>query len=97
MALSGVHVTCGYTGGREGNIRLFGPLLWSQTMSVAGTTTQVAPGLGIPIFEVYSSADVYVAIGANPDATNGTRVFVPAATMCDFIARNGDKLAWVLA
>ncbi|KQS77178.1 hypothetical protein ASG25_17600 [Rhizobium sp. Leaf384] len=78
MALSGVHVTCGYVIDRRG-VKLFSPL-WSETVAIGGTTTQVAPGVqqGLVsedeaslVFRVRapSSSEIYVAADAAPDAS----------------------------
>ena len=118
MALTGVHITAGYVGG-DGASRVIGATRqasavqlarkasWSQTMASAGTTAAGAPSKseikGEPCFEVRSSADIYVAIGTAPDASQaaGTgdtaRVFVPANETRNIICDAGDKLAWVLA
>lgn len=104
MALSGVHITAGYSGpygGSHGQVALLGRAVWSQTMASAGTTTNSAPAASDlerePIFSLYSSADVYYAIGPTPDATSGTRRFLPATTAVDVFAAQGDKVAWILA
>lgn len=104
MALSGAHIVCAYYGLPFNDLpfpQLLSSLAWSQTMANGGTTTNAAPArattFGQIIFEVYSSADIYVSYGVAPDATNGPRVFVPAATTCDYLVQPGDKLAWILA
>jgi len=108
MPFSGVHIVCGFTGshgGSNGQVALLGPAVWSQTMSAPGTTSQTSPherfpdGPGEPVFSLYSSADIYFAIGTAPDATSGTRRFLPANTAVDvFGDRAGnEKVAWVLA
>ena len=105
MALSGVHVTCCYAGNTDNpsqSYPLVGKILFSQTMASAGTTDQAAPALTItgrnnPLFQVYGSADFYVAIGPTPNASGTERAFVPAYTMREFYCAQGDKLAWVLA
>ena len=98
MALTGLHVWCGYAGSPQG---LLGKGVWSQTMASAGTTTQAAPSAttpqGPPMFQVRASADAFVAIGAAPNATTGTRVFVPAGERVEFYAEAGDKLDWIPA
>lgn len=105
MPLSGAHIACGYVNA-FGGAALLGKVIWSQTMSGAGTTTQAAPnqtdaaigpgGFNLA-FEVRASSDVYVAVGAAPDATNGPRAFVPANETRNFFCRPGDRLAWALA
>jgi hypothetical protein len=104
MALSGVHISCGYSGpngGAHGQVSLLGRAMWSQTMASAGTTTRVAPDISDSeresIFSLYASADIYYALGVTPDAATGTRRFLPAATAVDVFAQPGDKVAWILA
>ena len=81
MALSGVHITCAYVGGRRGLIThgmlLLGVVVWSRTMAAPGVTDEAAPesgeyqnpSCGDASFEVRSSIDVYVAFAPNPDAS----------------------------
>ena len=105
MALSGLHVAhCygGSFGAKDNEIPLVGQLVWSQTMASAATTTQAArepapTDAGQAIFRVISSADAWVSIGSNPDATSGARYYVQALTEYDFAVMASDKLAWVLA
>lgn len=104
MALSGVHVECGYTGARsgiEGKTEIHARCVWSQTMASPGTTTQTAPansrGEGDPVFRLTASADVYFAVGPSPDATNGPRrILVASQGPLEIKAEPGDKLAWIL-
>jgi hypothetical protein len=78
MALTGVHITCGYVLDRRG-VKLFSPI-WSETIAIGGTTTQVAPGSAQGllaedeaslVFRVRapSASEVYVAADPAPDAT----------------------------
>jgi hypothetical protein len=106
MALSGVHVTCCYAGGNSDiptdSFPLVGEILWSQTMASGGTTTESAPlperpNRTRPLFQVYGTADFYVAIGPFPNASGNQRAFVPAYTLREFYCVERDKLAWVLA
>jgi hypothetical protein len=97
MALSGMHIVCaGVTAAGT-----YGPLPmnanWSETLSSAQITTHQVPASGRSIIRVRASADSYVAIGSAPDATNGPRFFVAAATDYDFYANPNDRVAWVLA
>lgn len=81
MALSGVHITCAYVGGRDGEITqgmlLVGAILWSRTMAAPGVTDAVVPGAGeFPnppfadaVFEVRPSLDIFMAWGPSPDAS----------------------------
>lgn len=112
MALTGVHVTCGYVTAAPGGA-LLGNQAWSQTMSSAGTTAVGAsqPQSG-PLgggtssllgFEVTTSADAWVAWGTAPDASQASgseataRILVRAGETRNILCRLGDKLAWVAA
>lgn len=104
MALSGIHVTCGYAGPltrRDAAVGILGKRVWSETLSSASTTTNAAPAnhdaAGEPMFQVYASTDAFIALGKSPNASTGARVFVPAATRVGVYAEQGDKLAWVAA
>lgn len=105
MALSGVHVACGYVGGAGRNLQvqaLMKKPVWSETLAAAGTTTNVAPtsvdqSVGDPCFEIRSSLDVFVAISSGPNATTGARLFVPANETRNVFCAPGDKLAWIAA
>ena len=105
MALSGLHVVCGYAGGRTPNTPFPLPLpasaAWSETLAVAGSTTNKAPGndatFGQPMMSVRSSVDAWVAMGENPNATSGPRRYIAANTDYDFFVNTGDKLAWIAA
>ncbi|MET4236207.1 hypothetical protein ABIB83_008722 [Bradyrhizobium sp. I1.8.5] len=108
MSFSGVHIACGFTGQRggcNGQVGLLGPSVWSQTMGAPGTTIRSSPyerfpdGPGEAVFSIFSSADIYFAIGTAPDATSGTRRFLPANTAVDIFGdrAGNEKVAWVLA
>jgi hypothetical protein len=115
MALSGVHIACGFIGGlgkyQNSSVDLLGKVIWSQTMSAPGTTSQGAASTqtpaydGDPSFEIYSSTDIYVAVGASPDPTQTTgkassgsaRILIPANTTRNIFCKAGDLLAWTPA
>lgn len=105
MALSGAHIVCCYIAGRgkgDSLVEVHGEPIWSQTMASAGTTTNSAPKPteenGQAYFYVRSDADIYIAIGASPDASASPRYFVGASDQLPyFAAKEGDKLAWVTA
>src|SRR4051794_3066466 len=102
MALSGLHVACGFIGEtrRYDTSSLFGHVAWAQTLGSPGTTAQAAPAsgaLGDPVFQVRASADAYVAAAPSPDASSGARIFVPANETVTLYVSPGDKLAWVAA
>jgi hypothetical protein len=46
---------------------------------------------------VYAAIDAFIAVGTNPNATTGARIFVPAGTRVEVYVQPGDKLAWVVA
>jgi hypothetical protein len=112
MALTGVHVTCGYVGAAPGGA-LLGNQAWSQTMTSAGVTSIGAAfpqsgvvGAGAASllgFEVTAAADAWVAWGAAPDASQvagseaTARILVRAGETRNILCRPGDKLAWVAA
>lgn len=107
MALSGLHVTCGFAGeprGSASSIPLLGAAVWSETMANPGTTTMEAPPApsmpalaGRPVFSVRASADAWIAVGPNPDAAAGPRRYLAANTDFDFFVEPGHKLAWTAA
>lgn len=104
MALSGMHVACGYAGSstnRWATLSAIGRTIWSETLASPGTTTNTAPAssdtAGDPIFQVRSTVDSFVSLGPVPNASSGPRQFVAAATEYTFYAQPGDKLAWVAA
>jgi hypothetical protein len=80
MALSGVHVACGFAGGQGAGgfaVQIGRPPVWSETLAAASTTVNVAPPYrgerdahrGSPTFEIRASVDVFIAIGPVPDAS----------------------------
>lgn len=107
MALTGLHVACGYLGGLAGGFspapqsaNILRGLAWSETLSTAGTTTKsvpVAGSNGDACLEISVSADAFVAIGPVPDAAAGPRILVRATETRRFIAAPGDKVAWQAA
>ncbi|MBA9071636.1 hypothetical protein FHR71_005422 [Methylobacterium sp. RAS18] len=105
MAFTGVSIACGYVSAPP-SPALFGAMQWSQTMSAAGTTGKAATASdkGPPgatgsnlAFEVTSDADIWVAISETPDATNGPRVLVRAGETRNLFAKQGERVAWILA
>ncbi len=102
MALSGLHVVCGFAGVPSAN-RSVQPVLnniqWSEAPASATPTTRTAPGSesGTPVFRIRTSADAWVAVGNSPVATTNPRVFVAAGADYDLGVSPGDKLAWVAA
>lgn len=75
--------------------------IWSETLASAATTTNAAPAENPAqaewLFEIRASVDSYIAIGANPDASGGPRLFVAANDFREVFCSPGDKLAWVAA
>lgn len=104
MALSGLHVVCGFAG-IDGYDNAPQPIItkvvWSEAPATATQTTNAAPAAdalgGAAIFRVWSTADCYVSIGQVPNASASPRHFVPASTFYDIGVGSGDRLAWVAA
>lgn len=107
MAFTGLHVVCAYAGSTSPQPKTTAPTLgrplWSETLSSPGPTTQASPGtdwpngLGDCIFHIRAAADSYAAIGPEPNASTGARVFVPAGEFVTVYVTKHDKLAWVAA
>lgn len=104
MAFAGLHVTCGYAGTYSRgafNQPVLANAVWSETMAAPATTALGAPivrdAQGNPMMRVRAAADSYIAAAAAPNATSGTRHFVPANEFVEFYVEPGDKLAWILA
>ncbi len=104
MALSGIHVTCFYSGG-DGANQPFQALprdaAWSETLAFGSTSSQVVPTTdnGYPIARIRASADAYVAFGEAPDPSqaigntaNTKRYFIAANTDYDFYVKPGQKV-----
>lgn len=105
MAFAATHIACGFVY-TPGEAALLGKIVWSETQSAPGATTNVAPdnptaggahGIGKLAFEISAYVDIYVSIGPTPDAVNGPRVLVRSGTDRNIYCRPGDKLAWALA
>ncbi len=109
MALSGVHITFGYSaGGNIGGTLLVYKATSSQTMASATTSTVTAPAQGTsfgdialqPTCSISASAPIYYALGPTPDATSGARRYFDPTTVAagsiDVYCDPGDKLAWIL-
>ncbi len=104
MAFSGLHVVCGFAGSsiqRDKSQAILGKTLWSEAPSTGVTSTNLAPSVsdsnGQPLFRIRASADAWVSVGASPNATSGTRFFVPANEDYDKFVEPGDKLQWSAA
>lgn len=97
MALSGVHISC-VTVSSRGSASLVSKINWSQTMDNEGVTSLGAMPDGSS-FEIYPAADVFVAVGPNPDASEAGagRLFCPAGITRNVYCAPGDRVAWVLA
>lgn len=98
MSFSGVHVSYGevYAIGRSDVLR---SLVWSETMPLAATTNSTAsiPASIRGAFLVQPSVDIFVSIGASPNASASPRVLVLAGERVLIPCSYGDKLAWVAA
>ncbi len=97
-----VHVTSRYAGSGVGkNQPVIRKAYKSQTMTVAGKSTVVAPPqnseLGDPIIDVFSDVAIYGAFGSDPDATSGVRDIIPANERIQVYCDPGDTFAWILA
>src|SRR4051812_41874468 len=74
MAITGAHVQCGYVKDIRG-AKLFFPI-WSETITLGQSTTQIAPTLSAPedaaslVFRVRApaSGEMFSAAGLAPDA-----------------------------
>ncbi|MBX5132530.1 hypothetical protein HJB80_07615 [Rhizobium lentis] len=104
MALSGLHIVCGYAGSQTARYTsqaVLGKIMWSEAPASGVTSTNSAPVAsdiaGDPIFRLNAAADSWVSIGKTPDATSGTRFIVRAGADYDVYAQPGDKLQWIAA
>lgn len=103
MAFTGIHVTCGYASNMSiGTVPMLSDIEWSETLSASGgATTSVVPkqdgARGILVASVIASVDIFVAVGAAPDANASPRVFVPAGTVRDITVKPGWKVAAIPA
>lgn len=102
-ALSGLTVTCGYSGG-DGFDTSKQPILsniqWSEEPASNTATTNVAPtapdnNTVRPVFRLYATANSWVSVGPSPNPAASPRCFVPATTIYDIYAKPGDKLKWI--
>lgn len=103
MALSGIHVACGFAGidGFESSVpEIIKDVVWSESPASGVTSTNSAPntgGSGSPVFRVDVSADAYVSVGPSPNASVSPRHFVRAGSPYDIGVKPGDKFQWVAA
>lgn len=104
MAFSGLVVACGFAGRQGSNTSPNALLLsteWSEAPASGVTSSNVAPARKDekdgPIFSVIASADSFIAIGPQPNASTGARRFVLANQHYDFFATPGDRFVWVAA
>ena len=70
---------------------LLGRPIWSETLASPATITNAAP----PISD--GAGGFLCCCSPAPNASTGTRIFIPAATRVEFYAQPGDKLAWIAA
>jgi hypothetical protein len=94
-----IHVTCGLILGGHAEAP-FDNLLWSETVSPPGMTTNVVPpkpgylsGDVRFMLEIYAMTSVVVAVGPNPDPNGSPSVIVPSGTIYRLSAYPGDRLA----
>lgn len=110
MALSGVHITFGYsTGGNIGGNLLVYKAVSSQTIASAGTSTITAPAAGTsygdlvlhPTCSISAVVPIFYALGPAPDATSGPRRYYDptnaTAGSIDVYCDPNDKFAWIIA
>lgn len=102
MALAGIHAECSTRVAMQNGypVPAQGPLVWSENVTSAGTTTNSVPSTGGPhplLITITAAADSFIDIGPSPDATSSKKRFCPAGIPRDFSANPGDKVAWVAA
>lgn len=104
MAFSGLHVVCSKAGGpgyKNDGIEILNNIAWSESPAANTITTNAANldniGKGGAVFHIYTSADSWVAIGANPDPSTNPRFLVKANEYFDVFVPMGSKLKWILA
>ena len=103
MALTGIHVVCGFAGidGFENSVpEIIKDAVWSESPASGVTSTNAAPNAGISgnaVFRVDVSADSYVSVGPTPNASQSPRHFVRAGAPHDIGVKPGDKFQWVAA
>lgn len=102
MALSGIHITFGYSASSNpyGHAPAVLPFqsVSSQTMASPGTSSISAPaaiGGQQPMLSISGSAAAFYVVGPAPDITNGPRrYFDPQFGREDIIVNPGDGFAW---
>lgn len=104
MALTGLHVICGFAGSsvhRDKSEAILGRVAWSEQPESGVATTNAAPGArdaeGQAIFRIRAAADSWVSVGTAPNPSTGTRFLVAAGTDYDVFADEGDRLKWIAA
>ena len=98
-----LHVECGQAGfgsrnGTDLPVEIANSLAWSETVTTAGTTSnevpRTRPGTSW-VLTLTAEVDMWVAIGAIPNATAGnSRRRLKAGTMRSFSASGGMRVAW---
>jgi len=104
MALTGLHVACGFAGSQSARYTsqaILGKIVWSEAPASGVTSTNAAPAAtdiaGDALFRINAAADSWVSVGKAPDATNGTRFLVRAGSDYDIYCQQGDKFQWIAA
>lgn len=108
MALAGIQVEFGFAGvGVGAKQEIAGTLLqkpvWSENIAAPGTSALAATRgrdgttttQGQPIMRIFAVADVYVAFGAAPNASNSPRALIKAGTELIRGVDVGDKVAYI--
>lgn len=102
MAL--INIRAGFVGGRGGentNAPIFRASGASQTLTSAATSTQSSVVGGVPEFgtdaaaavRIYTDTAIWVEIGENPIAVDGTSTYIPAGGTEYFYISGGQKIA----
>lgn len=104
MALTGVHITFGYSSNSASSPNLGGNTLpfqatASETMASAGTSTISAPSNTGALLSISASAAIFYVTGPDPDTNVGPlRYYDPSfSSREDIFVNPGDKFAWIAA
>lgn len=97
-----IHVECTGVGvmSRSGtDLPVESVLQWSESVALAGATTQSVPTGIFPayVLTVTARADVYISIGAVPAPGADPRRLLLRGMRCSFGANPGDKVGWASA
>ncbi len=96
-----MHVECS-TAPRDHFGRLLSPLesaeglIWSETLAPGQTSEPLPAGAGL-ILTLTPMVDLWLAMGAEPDATKAPRRWLRAGVARTFEASGGMRIAWTSA